>query len=90
MVTRDQLESLSYGQTLHCCTKHECNKVEGPRGGVKENITRVCKSGMVKTWKTRPNDFHMPIKYGLRDSYWIDQDNAHMFHLPQDCAVSQF
>jgi len=33
------------------------------------------KNGKVKTWKTRPNDFRVPVKFGLRDFGQVDQDN---------------
>ena len=28
-------------------------------------------SGKVKTWKTRPDDFRVPAKHGLRESFYI-------------------
>lgn len=36
-------------------------------------------NGKCKTWKTRPNDFRLPIKHGLRDHGYLDQDNAYLF-----------
>ena len=33
-------------------------------------------SGACKTWKTRPNEFRLPVKYGLRDSFYLTHDNA--------------
>ena len=32
--------------------------------------------GACKTWKTRPNEFKLPVKYGLYQSFYITQDNA--------------
>lgn len=90
MITKETAQTLGYGTTLHCCIKHECSKTVGPRGGITENITRVRVSGSCKTWKTRPNEYHLPIKWGLRESYWIDEDNNRSFHLPSECEVSQF
>jgi len=38
---------------------------------------RARRNGKTKTWKTRPNDFKIPVKYGLRDCFYITQDNCH-------------
>jgi hypothetical protein len=48
----------------------------------KEGDTRVVSArsnGAVKTWKTRPEDFRAPFKYGLRDCFYITPDNARFF-----------
>jgi len=37
---------------------------------------RARKNGQCKTWKTRPNDFRVPIKHGMYDHGYITQDNA--------------
>ena len=34
-------------------------------------------NGKCKTWKTRPDDFQLPVKYGLKTCFYITQDNAH-------------
>lgn len=34
-------------------------------------------SGACKTWKTRPDEFRLPVKHGLRDSFYITPRNAH-------------
>lgn len=33
-------------------------------------------SGKCKTWKTRPNEFKLPVKYGLYQSFYITPENA--------------
>lgn len=33
-------------------------------------------NGACKTWKTRPNEYRLPVKYGLRDCFYIDESNA--------------
>lgn len=38
---------------------------------------RVRRTGRTKLWKTRPNDFKIPVKYGLKQGYYITQDNQH-------------
>ncbi len=38
---------------------------------------RVRANGACKTWKTRPDEFRLPVKYGLYRYLYIDHDNAH-------------
>ena len=45
------------------------------KGGDKRQI-RCRAMGQCKTWKTRPNEFKLPVKYGLYQSFYITQDNA--------------
>jgi hypothetical protein len=33
-------------------------------------------SGKCQTWKTRPDDFKLPVKYGLYQSFYITPANA--------------
>lgn len=33
-------------------------------------------NGRCKTWKTRPDDFRLPVKYGLRKCFDITPSNA--------------
>ena len=37
---------------------------------------RVRKNGAVKLWKRQPDKFRVPVKYGLYDYFYIDNDNA--------------
>jgi len=37
---------------------------------------RVRASGKCQTWKTRPNAFKLPVKYGLYNSFYITEENA--------------
>lgn len=36
---------------------------------------RVRRTGKNKIWKTRPNEFKIPVKYGLYESTYITQEN---------------
>ena len=82
MITKEQALKLQHGDILHV---GECTKTIGPRGGVqfKPECWRV--NGKVKTWKTRSTHFRVPLKYGLYDYGYLDQDNAHYFHLESEC-----
>ena len=33
-------------------------------------------NGKVKVWKTRPAEFQLPMKHGLKECFYISQDNA--------------
>jgi len=33
-------------------------------------------NGKCKVWKTRPKDFQFPVKYGLKDCFYITPENA--------------
>lgn len=33
-------------------------------------------NGRCKTWKTRPEDFSLPVKYGLYECFYITPRNA--------------
>lgn len=43
----------------------------------KDGTPARCRAtGKCKVWKTRPNDFKLPVKHGLYDSFYITNDNA--------------
>lgn len=65
----------------------ECTRTTGPRGGVKENIVVWRRNGATKTWKTRPQEFSVPVKYGMRDYTHINERNARFFHTEADCPL---
>lgn len=44
-------------------------------------------NGRCQTWKTRPDDFRKPVKYGLYDYSAITPENAHLFHIPSECET---
>lgn len=33
--------------------------------------------GECKTWKTRPDEFKLPVKHGMYQSFYITDTNAH-------------
>jgi hypothetical protein len=45
------------------------------KGGDKQPI-RCRATGKCQVWKTRPNEFKLPVKHGLYHSFYITQDNA--------------
>lgn len=36
---------------------------------------RCRKTGKLKTWKTRPQDFKLPVKHGLKNSFYLTPEN---------------
>ena len=86
-VTKEQAINARYDATFHFTGRKPCERITGPRGGVREQVTRVRVSGACKTWSTRPDEFRLPVKYGLYESGAINHDNAHEFHSPADCPA---
>lgn len=66
MITKSIADSLTKGQILHHVSVKNADKTP----------MRVRVNGQVKTWKTRPDQFRIPVKHGLRDCGYIDNNNA--------------
>lgn len=45
-------------------------------------------TGKPKTWKTRPNEFKIPIKRGLYEYGYLNEGNVQSFHLTEQGAVN--
>lgn len=67
----------------------DCKRTIGPRGGVTEKIEAWRRNGRTQTWKTRPEDFRVPIKHGLYAYSEITPRNAHMLHTAEDCPLAE-
>lgn len=89
MVTKEQAMNSYYRQEFHF---GECSKTVGPKGGVTNFIEKWRQNGSCKTWKTRPEEFRLPIKYGYsateRCSY-ITHLNNYTFHLASECPLQE-
>jgi hypothetical protein len=82
MITKDQAltaQEFHYG---------ECVRTVGPRGGVKVKQVSYRRNGKTETWKTRQDDFRIPVKYGLKSCGQIHPGNAHHFHTAEDCPLN--
>lgn len=77
MITREQAISESLSE-IHFGT---CTN--------KESVTKFRRNGRTITWKTRPEDFKVPIKNGLYKYGYLTRDNAAMFHLAKDCPLGR-
>lgn len=45
------------------------------------------RNGATQTWKTRPGEFRIPVKYGLRSYGQIRQYDASRFHRADQCPT---
>lgn len=57
-----------------------CTRVIGPRGKVTEHTEHWRRNGATQTWVTRPDDFRVPVKYGLRGYSQLTPADAESFH----------
>jgi hypothetical protein len=73
MITKDIAMKLTHGTILHHVTEKNADGTP----------VRVRITGQCKTWKTRPNDFRIPWKYGLYCYGYVDQDNCSSFYVPK-------
>jgi hypothetical protein len=87
-MTKQQALDVHHGSEIHHTGRHLCTRTVGPRGGVVVTITRCRPSGRCQTWKTRPDDFRLPVKHGLYESGEITPANADDFHLASECPLA--
>ena len=71
MITKEIALTLRHGQILHHKTLKNADKTP----------MRVRVTGKVKTWKTRPAEFKLPVKHGLYDSFYITEYNAEQWEV---------
>jgi hypothetical protein len=81
MITKAQAE------TVDMFHQGTCSVTKGPRGGTTANVVRWRRNGSTQAWKTRPKDFRIPVKYGMRSYGDINQNNAVDFHTEADCPA---
>jgi hypothetical protein len=75
MITIEQIKSRVNGNTVFAMND-ECN-ADGTN-------VRWRVNGKVKFWKTRPNDFKIPVKHGMYDYGYITPENVCLFHFNGD------
>jgi len=75
-MTKQEAISLSIGQILYHTKARN-------RDGT---ALRARVSGRCKTWKTRPDEFQLPVKHGLFDSFYIIEVNAAEWSLQDPTA----
>lgn len=71
MITKEQAVNSSYrDEFLHKTLKN----ADG-------SAVRCRVNGKCKVWKTRPDDFRLPVKYGLRECFYITPANADEWYI---------
>lgn len=53
-----------------------------------KRIERWRRNGKTQRWKTRPGEFRIPVKFGLRD--YADITHADRVHATDDCPSEKF
>ena len=48
---------------------------------------RARRNGKTQVWKTRPTEFSLPVKYGLRECFTITEATAHEWCLSSNWPV---
>lgn len=78
-------------QAIQCDEFHfgECKKIKGSRGGERVYVKTVRRNGETKISKTRPEEFSLPVKYGMRDAFRISEREADAYHTVIDCPLNQ-
>jgi hypothetical protein len=91
MITREQALN---GHEFHAGDidgNYTCKVVIGPRGGRKVTMEVWRRNGRNQTWKTRPNEFRVPIKWGFgygKGSYnYITENNLKWWHMRSECPA---
>lgn len=77
MITIEQAKTLRYREELLHVT------VKDSRG----NPARCRVNGKCQTWKSRPGDFKLPVKHGLRNCFYITERNAHEWRTHTEFAI---
>ena len=72
-ISVNQARSLRHGQLVYLIGEWDSDG----------KPTRARVTGKVQTWKTRPDDFRVPIKRGLYDSGYLTPSNAGRFTLTE-------
>lgn len=87
MNTLTKAEAMT-ADTFHLSESCHAEVHVGPRGGITVGRTEVYRrSGQTQTWKTRPNDYSIPVKWGMYQSFRITDFSPSDFHVgaPEDC-----
>lgn len=85
----EEAEMITKDQAVRCDTFHAegCKRTIGPRGAVREMIEVWRRNGATKTWKTRPEEYRVPVKHGLYAYHAIEPWNAARVHAAEDCPL---
>lgn len=71
-----------------CMTRSEFFTAKLVKGQIK--VFRVRSNGKCKTWKTRQEEFKLPVKYGLYEYGYITDKNCDGWFLTEAEAIEAF
>jgi hypothetical protein len=66
MITKRDAITAHYGRTFHHKTLKNADGTP----------LRARVNGQCKVWKTRPAEFRLPMKHGLKECFYIDHTNS--------------
>jgi hypothetical protein len=66
MICKGKAMAAGYGDHFHHVSLKNADKTP----------VRCRVNGKCKTWKTRPAEFRLPVKHGMRDCFYIDNSNC--------------
>lgn len=79
MITKDELLTLSKENRLRGFVFHHVFRKNS------DGTPLRCRaSGQLKTWKYRPEDWKLPVKYGLVKSFYLSPLNASYWEIPKN------
>jgi len=78
MITKEQASKLRCGDILYHITHRNADGTP----------QRWRVNGKLKTWKTRPDEFTLPIKNGLRNYDYLIEGQAHLLCLTEKEALA--
>jgi hypothetical protein len=74
MITKEQAMNLKYFQEIKVTFINPPLNTHSKHRQWRSN-------GKCKTWKTRPDEFKLPIKHGLYAYGYLTHENAHLFEV---------
>jgi len=76
MITKEQLIKLAGNGILYA------GHVKDSKG----NPAKARLNGKIKLWKTRPDDFSQPMKYGIKQCFYLEPGNVHKWFITEEEA----
>ena len=79
MITKQEAMDLDIGQVIY----------HGKNRDSKNYPQKWRVNGKTQTWKTRPNDFKVPLKHGMYDWWYLQPSNVEDFHHSRNCPFEK-
>jgi hypothetical protein len=79
-MTFEEAKALKPGTVLYSCIA---------AGYKDKRPLRARVNGVPQTWKTRPNEVRVPMKYGPRTTFQLHEDRLHEWELTEEAAAAR-